>query len=97
MISNSGNATGKPEEVLNQEIFKLKMERDAYKAQYTEEVKKNKNLSVSKAELQFAHDHKDLIIANAFELIKKFQIELYGKSSEKAKLLKLSPLSRQAV
>lgn len=87
MISNGGNATGKPEEVLNQEIFKLKMERDAYKAQYTEEVKKNKNLSVSKAELQFAHDHKDLIIANAFELIKKFQIELYGKSSEKAKLL----------
>jgi len=88
MISNGGNATGKPEEVLlKQEIFKLKMERDAYKAQYAEEVKKNENLSVSKAELQLAHDHKDLIITNAFELIKKFQIELYGKSSEKAKLL----------
>ena len=87
MINNGRDATGKPEEALNQEIFKLKMERDAYKAQYAEVVKKNEMLCASETKLQLAHDHKDLILHNAFELIRKFQIELYGKSSEKAKLL----------
>lgn len=63
------------------------MERDAYKAQYVAEVKKNEKLSASQAILQLGNEHKDLVILNALELIKKFQLELFGKSSERTKSL----------
>lgn len=88
MISDGGSASGKPaKEDQAQEIFKLKMERDAYKAQYAAEVRKNEKLSASQAILQLGNDHKDLVILNALELIKKFQLELFGKSSERIKSL----------
>jgi len=88
MISNGNNASGKPaEKVMAQEIFKLKMERDAYKAQYAAVVKENEKLSTSNAALQFSKEHGELVLRNALELIKKFQAALYGKSSEKSKSL----------
>jgi len=88
MISDGGSASGKPvKEDQTQEIFKLRMERDAYKAQYAAEVKKNEKLSASQAILQLGNEHKDLVILNALELIKKFQLELFGKSSERIKSL----------
>ena len=87
MISKGENASGKPAEVQAQEIFKLKMERDAFKAQYDKKVKECDKLTASNAELQLGNEHKDLVILNALELIKKFQLELFGKSSERIKSL----------
>jgi hypothetical protein len=88
MISDGGSASGKPvKKDQTQEIFKLKMERDAYKAQYGTMVKEKEKLSAANAELQFAKDHKALLLQNAIELIKKFQLELFGKSSEKSRSL----------
>ena len=88
MISDGGSASGKPAETEQaQEIFKLKMERDAFKAQYAAVVKENKKLSASNAELQFSNEHKDLVLQNAIELLKKFKNELFGKSSERMKSL----------
>ncbi len=88
MISDGGSASGKPaEKEQAQEIFKLRMERDAYRAQYAAMVKEKDKLFAANAELQFAKDHKDLLLQNAIELIKKFQLELFGKSSEKSKSL----------
>jgi hypothetical protein len=88
MVGNGGSASGKPAEKEQvQENFKLRMERDAYKAQYVAVVRKNEKLSAANAELQLSQDHKALLLQNAIELIKKFQLELYGKSSEKSRSL----------
>lgn len=88
MVGNGGNASGKPEgKEQAQRIFKLRMERDAFKAQYAAMVRENEKLSASNAELQLSQDHKALLLQNAIELIKKFQLELYGKSSEKSRSL----------
>ena len=88
MISESNKASGKPAaKTQDQEIFRLKMERDAFKAQYEEEVRKNEQLSASNAAIQFSKEHGELVLRNALELVKKFQLALYGKSSEKSKAL----------
>ena len=86
MISNSSDAPGKPaEEDMAQELFKLKMERDAFNAQYSAMVRENEKLSASNAALLFSKEHGELVLRNALELVKKFQAALYGKSSEKSK------------
>jgi len=83
MVGNGGSASGKPAEKEQvQENFKLRMERDAYKAQYVAVVRKNEKLSAANAELQLSQDHKALLLQNAIELIKKFQLELYVLASQ---------------
>ena len=86
MIREDGNTSEMPAQTaLEQENFKLRMERDAFKAQYEQQAKKMQAQMDAMNALKLAVEHKDMVIANAFELVRLMKAELYGKSSEKSK------------
>lgn len=86
MIREDDNTLEMPAQTsLEQENFKLRLERDAFKAQYEEQVKKNQDHRNALNAMQLKVEHKDMVLANAFELVRLMKAELYGKSSEKSK------------
>ena len=76
-------------EELEAKIYKLELERDAYKKE-SESLKKEKIVLKNElANKDFLITHKELIIDNAKALIAKMQKELYGSKSEKSSLFLL--------
>ena len=91
MIREDDNTPEMPvQTALDQEIFKLRMERDAFKAQYEEQAKKMQAQTDAMNSLKLAVEHKDMVLANAFELVRLMKAELYGKSSEKSKFFEVA-------
>jgi transposase len=72
---------------LQQLNFKLVLERDAFKNECAKLTKASDGIKDDLLRKEFMVEQYKMKLANAIEIIKKYQLELFGKSSEKAKFL----------